>query len=185
MGRHRLFGIVAIGVAALAAGSGPARAQQFSAVLSGFAETGLFGTQETGAILTTGTGTLSLDLDKTAQMATYTLTFSRLTSPATMGHIHFGQQHVPGGILVWLCQTKVMPSPVAGTPFCPTAGGTVTGTITAKDIVSIPGENVRAGDFHALQAALDTNTAYANVHSIKIPTGEIRGQIMPSVATGQ
>jgi CHRD domain len=182
MRRYWWLGIAALGVAAFA-GSGHARAQEFSAVLSGFAETGLFGAQETGAILTTGTGTLSLDLDKTAQMATYTLTFSKLTSPATMGHIHFGQSHVPGGILVWLCQTRAMPSPVAGTPFCPTGGGTVRGTITAKDVVAISGENVKAGDFQALEAALDANTAYANVHSMKIPTGEIRGQIV-HVVTG-
>jgi hypothetical protein len=128
-----------------------------------------------GAILTAGTGKFALDLDTTGQTATYSLTFSKLTSLATMALIHFGQRHVPGGILIWLYQTTVMRSPVAGTPFCPRSGGTGRGTITAKDVVSISGENVIAGDFDARVEALRSNTAYANVHSVRLPTGEIRG----------
>jgi CHRD domain len=178
MGHYRLLAMIAAGLAAAAAG-GVARAQEYSAVLAGFNETGLLN-MESGAILTPGTGTLSLDLDKTSQTATYSLTFSHLTSAATMAHIHFGQQHVPGGILVWLCQTKVERSPVSGTPFCPTSGGTVRGTITGRSIVRVSGQNVSAGDFHALEAALVADTAYANVHSAKFPTGELRGQIVPS-----
>lgn len=176
MGRSRLGAAIAIAGLAVLLSIGSARAQQYAALLSGFNEVGLLN-MESGAILSPGSGQLSLRLDTRTESATYTLTFSGLTSLATMAHIHFGQPHVPGGIMVWLCQTKVMRSPVPGTPFCPRGGGTVSGTITAGDIVAIAGENVPAGDFNALVQALGSGSAYANVHSVNFPLGELRGQI--------
>jgi hypothetical protein len=56
----------------------------------------------------------------------------------------------------------------------------VNGTITAASIVAPPGQNMTAGDFDALTDALNSNTAYANVHTTKFPGGEIRGQIHKS-----
>ena len=117
-----------------------AGAQEFHARLSGFQETGgLFGgavtgttgtsgnpivattPAETGAVLSTGDGTLDLVLDKTAQTLKYTLTYtfpattttSAGTNPTTVtqSHIHFGKEHVPGGIIVYFC--------VSGTSFAP------------------------------------------------------------------
>jgi hypothetical protein len=167
-------------VGLIAIGSGAAYAEDFTARLSGFQVTGGLGTSETGAILTDGAGTLQLDLDKKSHMATYTLTYSGLTSAVTQAHIHFGKVHVPGGIMVWLCQTAAKPSPVAGTPFCPTAGGTVSGTITGASVVAIPMQDVSAGDFDAIADALLSNTAYANVHTVNFPAGEIRGQVRQS-----
>jgi hypothetical protein len=41
----------------------------------------------------------------------------------------------------------------------------------------ITGQNVAAGDFNALVAALESNTAYGNIHTANFPSGEIRGQI--------
>ncbi|HEV2099545.1 MAG TPA: CHRD domain-containing protein, partial [Stellaceae bacterium] len=137
---------------------GATNADQFSARLSGFQEVGGLNA-ETGAILTDGTGTFQLDLDKKSQTASYKLTFSNLTSAATMAHIHFGKTHVPGGIMVWLCQTAVKPSPVAGTPFCPTAGGSVSGTITAASVIAVTGQNIPAMSFAALEDALLSDTA--------------------------
>jgi hypothetical protein len=126
--------------------------------------------------LTKGRATFELDLDKNNQTATYKLTYSDLTSTAIMAHIHFGKVHVPGSIMVWLCQTTLAPGPT-GTPTCPEPNGTVTGTITASSVQAIATQNVTAGDFDALLAALESNTAYANVHSVNFPTGELRGQV--------
>jgi len=178
MRRHKLIeAAVAAGFVAL--WGGVAHADEYSARLSGFNETGGLNA-ESGAILTNGTGTLQLDLDNKSQTATYTLTFSDLSSAVTQAHIHFAKVHVPGGIFIWLCQTAAKPSPTAGTPFCPTAGGTVTGTITGASVIAVPTQNVTAGDFDALTDALSSNTAYTNVHTVNFPGGEIRGQVRKS-----
>jgi hypothetical protein len=178
----RRYGFIEAVVAAgfVALWGGVVHAEDYSARLSGFHVTGGLPTvsnpgAETGAILTDGTGTLQLDLDKKSQTATYTLTYSGLTSPVLQAHIHFGKVHTPGGIMVFFC-TNLKNGP-AGTQTCPANGGTVTGTFTASSVVAIPGQNVTAGDFDALIDALASNTAYANVHTMNFPAGEIRGQV--------
>jgi hypothetical protein len=136
----------------------------------------LIGVNETPSILSDGSGTFKLDLDRRAGTASYELTYSGLSTPATQGHIHFAKARVAGGIIVWLCQSATNPGP-AGTPTCPPGGGTVTGTITANTVVAVPAQLVAAGDFDALTDALTSNSAYANVHTTAAPAGEIRGQI--------
>jgi hypothetical protein len=154
--------------------SGSASAEQFSAAFSGFQELGALN-NETGAILSNGQGTLQLTPDKQSDVVTYNLTYSSLTSNVTQAHIHFGKRHVPGGIFVFLC-TNLGNGP-AGTPSCPPAGGTVTGSITPASILAVPGQNVTAGDFGALEAILESNSAYGNIHTVRFPAGEIRGQV--------
>jgi hypothetical protein len=160
------------GVVALSVSLG--RAQDFSARLIGFEEIGGLGAGETGAILSNGKGTLSLDVEK--NQITYKLTYSGLTD-VQQAHIHFGKLHVAGGIMAWLCQSAAKPSPTAGTPTCPASGGTVTGTLTAASVIGPTAQNVTAGDFDAVTDALNSNTAYANIHTAKFPAGEIRGQV--------
>ena len=162
--------LLAGGLAGLSAGF--AQAQEFGARLNGFEELGALNA-ETGAIRSAGKGTLSLDVDKS--QASYTLTYSGLSAPVTQAHIHLGKIHVPGGIMVFFC-TNGGNGP-AGTPLCPPSGGTVTGTWTAASVVGPAGQNVTPGDFSALLDALNSNTAYANIHTTKFPAGEIRGQV--------
>jgi hypothetical protein len=155
----------------------PARAQEYSAKFSGFQEVGGLGAGETGAILSTGKATLKLTLDKTAQTLTYTLTYSGLSN-VLQSHIHFGKEHVAGGIMVFFCSN--LGNGPAGTPACPddTSGEvTVTGTITAAGVVGPTAQNVTVGDFAAVVAALASNTAYVNIHTKQFPAGEIRGQV--------
>lgn len=177
---HR-YVFIAIAVAAVIAFSpNYASGQQYSARLNGFNVTGAVPgptAAASGAILTSGTATFELDLDKDAQTATYKITYSDLTSPVTQAHIHFGKEHVAGGIMVWLCQTTTIPGPT-GTPTCPEPGGTVTGTITAGSVQAIATQNVTAGDFEALEKALESKTAYGNVHTVNFPGGELRGQVL-------
>src|ERR1700751_1774134 len=80
----------------------PARAQDYSAKYAGFQEVGGVGAGETGAILSTGKATLKLSVDKTAQTLTYTLSYSGLTN-VTQAHIHFGKEHVAGGVMGFFC----------------------------------------------------------------------------------
>ena len=160
-----------------------ANAQEFRATLSGFQELGALNS-ETGAIFTKGQGTLQLKLDEKLQSLTYTLTYSNLTSAVLQAHIHFAKVHVPGGIFLFLC-TNLGNGP-AGTPACPNPSGTVTGTLTPASVLAVPGQNITAGDFSVVPAALKSDTAYGNVHTGNFKAGEIRGQIrQPEDQQGQ
>lgn len=150
------------------------QAQEFHADLSGFDEVGVLG-GITGAISTKGTGTLDLNLDRQAQTLTFKLTFSNMSAPVIMSHIHLGQIHTAGGVMVFFCSS--VGTPPAGTQACPGTAGTVTGTITAANLLALPGQNLSAGDFNALVDALEHSTTYVNVHTSAFPTGEIRGEI--------
>jgi hypothetical protein len=116
-----------------------------------------------------------LDLKSSAHTITFKLTYSALSSQVTQAHIHFGKEHVAGGIMVFLCSN--LPSPPPGTKACPLVSGTVTGTITPASVIGPTAQNVSAGNFAALVAALVSNTAYSNIHTVNFPAGEIRGQI--------
>jgi hypothetical protein len=153
----------------------PANAEEFSAKLSGFQEIGPLGANETGAILSPAKGTLEVKLNKDAHSAAYTLTYSGFINTVTQAHIHFGKNHVAGGIMVFLCSN--LGSGPAGTPACPATGGTVTGTLTPASVVGPAGQGVSVGNFDALVAALESDTAYGNVHTVAFPAGEIRGQV--------
>ena len=169
---NRKLSVVLLAANLVVLSAGFAQAQEFGARLTGFEELGALNA-ETGAILSNGKGTLSLDVDKSE--ITYKLTYSGLTAPVTQAHIHFGKIHVPGGVMVFFC-TNLNNGP-AGTPACPANGGTVTGTWSAASVVGPAAQNVTPGDFDAVIDALNSNTAYANIHTTKFPAGEIRGQV--------
>src|SRR6266704_7008944 len=77
--RCKLVDIVSAVVLALWAGH--ANAEEFSARLNGFEELGALNNQ-TGAILSDGTGTVSLQLNQKAGMIEYTLSYSKVgTTP--------------------------------------------------------------------------------------------------------
>jgi len=177
---HTLMRIVLVVATVVALPAAYAHAQQFSARLNGFEELGAQNA-ETGAILSNGQGTLKLTLNQRTATITYTLTYSNVgttlpgTGTVTQAHIHFGKEHVAGGIIVFLCTNVAGP---AGTPACPMNSGTVTGTLMAADVQAVTKQNVSAGDFNAIAAALISDTAYANVHTTAFPAGEIRGQVI-------
>lgn len=158
-----IAGAIAI-VVSVAAGSTDDSART-AAALSGF--------NETPPILTDGSGTFRARIS--GDSLTYTLTFSGLTTDATQAHLHFGQPGVAGGLFLFLCSN--LGNGPAGTPACPASGGSVTRTVTAADIVAIPAQNVTAGDFAGALRIIRSGDAYANVHSVKFPAGEIRGQL--------
>jgi len=176
MKRHILTaaGLVA---ASLGLSVAQARAEHFNATFSGFNEIGGLGAGETGAILSEGTATLDLDVNRGAQTATFTLKFSGLSTPITQSHNHFGKVHVAGGVIVFFCASTGTPAP-AGTANCGGGtSGTVTGTITAANIIGPAAQGIPAGTFDGLEDALESNTAYANIHTTKFPAGEIRAEI--------
>jgi hypothetical protein len=155
---------------------------KYSASFSGFQEVGALNA-ETGAIFSPGTGNLTLSVDKGNQFINFQLTYSGFTNNVTQSHIHFGKRHVPGGIMVFFCvnpPTNPPPAPAPTPQPCPLNGGTVTGTITASNVIGPTTQSVTPGNFNALLAALESHTAYGNIHTTAFPAGEIRGQILPS-----
>ena len=134
-----------------------------------------------GAVSTNATGTFTARIDDDTQTIQYELSYSNLQGTVTQAHIHFGQPHTVGGIVVWLCQTTsaMNPSPNSNnpTPTCPQSG-TVTGTIGPADVLTATGQGLQAGEFAELVRALRAGVTYANVHtSPDFGQGEIRGQI--------
>ena len=131
----------------------------------------LGGYQETPAISTTGSGSLSVSVNGAGTSLSYTLTFSGLQGgSAAAAHIHIGQPGVAGGVAAFLCGG-------GGKPACPAGGGTASGTIVAGDVLAIPAQGLAAGDLAALLRAMRAGVTYANVHTATFPSGEIRGQI--------
>jgi CHRD domain len=120
------------------------------------------------------------EIDEQGQKIHYKLSYKDLEGEVTQGHIHFGQRHTVGGIVVWLCQTTRNPAPaaVAGlTPTCPGPHeGTVEGSIEPEQVLAQLAQGF-VGDFDELVRAIRAGATYANVHSEIFTPGEIRGQI--------
>ena len=57
------------------------------------------------------------------------------------------------------------------------SGGQRRRRLTVDDVQAITGQNVQTGDLDALVDALESHTAYANVHDAAYPGDEIRGQL--------
>jgi len=106
----------------------------------------------------------------------FTLSYKGMSSPVTQAHIHFGAGLTNGGVIVFLCG--------GAKPACP-ASGTITGTITATDVSTLPASNgdsvipqgIQPGDLAALLKAIRSGDTYVNVHTATFPSGEIRGQV--------
>lgn len=174
MYRAMLLGAVLWGITVAPAVMAAPHNEEFHAVFSGFNEVGALNAQS-GAILSEGRATLELRLDRADQTLSFVLKFSGLSAPVTQAHIHFGKVHMAGGVMVFFCSN--LASAPAGTQPCPAGGGTVTGTLSAANVLPIAGQNVPAGDFEAIVDALESETTYANIHTTSFPAGEIRGEI--------
>jgi hypothetical protein len=132
-----------------------------------------------GAISSQASGSFKATIDDNGQMIHYELSYQGLESAVTQAHIHFGQRHTVGGIVVWLCQTAAVPAPLAVsavTPTCPQEG-TVSGTIAPAQVLTVTGQGIDAGEFNELVRAIRAGVTYANVHSAVFAPGEIRGQV--------
>jgi hypothetical protein len=150
--------------------------------LSGFNEVHFVGGPPAalrGAIFTEAKGWFKAAIDKRDDVIHYALNYQDLRGAVTQAHIHFGQKHTVGGIVVWLCQTVGTPAPAAVaalTPLCP-AEGTVIGKITPAQVLAQALQGFAAEDFEGLVKAILNGAAYVNVHSEVFGPGEIRGQV--------
>ena len=167
MHRAMLLGAIVSGMTIAPAVMASPHVQEFHAVLSGFNEVPL-------SINSDGRATFELKVNRAAQTISYVLRYSGLTS-VTQSHIHFGKVHIAGGIMVFLC-TNLGNGPTS-TPACPASSGTVTGTLTAADVLGPTAQGVAASSFQDLLDALESDTTYVNVHTTGFPGGEIRGEL--------
>ena len=132
--------------------------------------------QEVPAISSVARGRFSAELDEAAGTLTYSLTFEGLEEAVLQAHIHIGQRSVNGGIMIWLCSNLPSPPTPPNTQACPQSG-TITGTVGSTEVVGPAGQGISPTEFAEVVRALRGGVAYANVHSVKFPTGEIRGQL--------
>lgn len=168
MNRRTTQGVAAGVIAALLAAAGVSvagadrRGGDFDARLSGYEET-------PQTLSTTGNGRFDADVNRGAQRIDYVLSYRDLEGTVTAAHIHLGRRATSGGVSAFLCGG-------GGKPPCPQAG-TVAGTIVPADVVGPTGQGIEPGAFEELVRAMRAGATYANVHSSKWPSGEIRGQI--------
>ena len=132
--------------------------------------TTLIGFNEVPSINTDGTAHLKLKLN--ADSIDFTLTYANLSGPPGAAHIHFGQARTNGGVMVFFCGGGAQPA-------CPpTASGTITGTITVANMVGgASAQGITPPDLASVMRAIRGGAAYANMHTAKFGSGEIRGQI--------
>jgi len=133
----------------------------------------LTGYQETPGVFSTGTGSFSAEIDDDAQVITFELTYTGLSGPAAVAHIHFGNRFDAGGVSVFFCGG-------GGRPACPpgtTDEAVVTGTITPANVIGPANQGIGPGQFDRLVQAIRDGMTYANVHTANFPAGEIRAQV--------
>jgi hypothetical protein len=109
------------------------------------------------------------------QSITFRLSYNNMSTPVTQAHIHIGATKINGAIAIFFCG----PSDSPAHQTCPndsTNSGTVTGTVTAADVV-INAQGVSPGEFGKVLRAIVEQVTYANVHTMLLPGGEIRGQV--------
>lgn len=112
----------------------------------------LSGTQQVPPVQTKGSGTASMTYNPATRAMTWSITYSGLSSPVTMAHIHGpAAAGKNGGVEIWLTQKgKPVSEPIKGHA-----------TLSKKE---------------AQQLASDE--LYINVHTKDHPAGEIRGQVI-------
>jgi hypothetical protein len=137
----------------------------------------LSGYEETPTLSSPASGTLDVTISRHGDSVDYTLSYDGLATPVLFAHIHLGRPAIMGGVMAFLCTNQQPPLPPGPPPPCPQVGGTVTGTLTAANVIGPSGQGVAAGEFDEFIAALRAEAAYGNVHTMTFPAGEIRGQL--------
>ena len=143
--------------------------ENFSASLSG--------ANEVPPINTAGTADFNMTIQPGA--ITFSLTFSDLSTPVVVAHLHFAPSKVAGGVMIFLCGG-------GGQPACPAAtSGSITGTITAANVTGPASQGITAGNLDSALEAVRADLSYANMHTTNFPGGEIRGPVQRGAGHGE
>jgi len=140
----------------------------------------LRGNEETPVpISTAGQGFVLATLNPAGTRLDYSLVYFGIVNSVAQAHIHFGPPGISGNVVLFLCTNLEPPSGAPVPPSCPNGAGfnTVTGTLTAADVIAVAAQGIGAGAFSDVIAAMRAGVSYANVHTNVFPGGEIRGVI--------
>jgi hypothetical protein len=130
----------------------------------------LKGYSEVPAVSSTGTGRFSARIR--GETIEWRLSYEGLEgTTTTAAHVHFGQMTANGGVSFFLC------GGAAPQPACTPTSGSFSGTATMADILGPAGQGIAAGEIAEVIRAMRSAKTYANVHTNKHPSGEIRGEI--------
>jgi hypothetical protein len=165
----------ALGAMALACG-----ATVCTAAAQDTVTTRLLGYQETPQTINTeASGRFRASIHDDGTAIDYELTYRNLSSSPTQAHIHFGRPGLTGGVALFLCTNLTPPAGVPTPQACPAAPATITGTLTAADVIALAAQGIDAGaaGFAEMLKAIRADAAYANVHTTLHPSGEIRGRL--------
>ncbi len=165
----------ALGAAALACGATVCAAAAEETVT-----TRLIGYQETPqTINSAASGEFKATIHEDGTAIDYELTYRNLSSSPTQAHIHFGRPGLSGGVVLFLCTNLTPPAGVPTPQACPAPPASVTGTLTAANVIPLPTQGIDAGaaGFAEMLKAIRSDAAYANVHTTVHPGGEIRGRL--------
>ena len=179
---HRMLAVAAaaaFATSAMSTASADSGRSSFSTNLTGYQET-------PATINSTGSGEFAAKINSDGTEIQYVLQYRDLSTTVLQSHIHFGRPGLNGSIVLYLCTNLTPPANVPAPPACPQAppGGstaTVTGTLTAANMIFptslSQGLDAGAAGFAEVVAGIRNGAAYANVHTAKIPSGEIRGAL--------
>lgn len=145
------------------------RASVFNEQLSGYNETLV-------ALSTPGNGTFRAFINDRTSTILWQLSYADLPTAVVQAHVHFGSAAQSGGVSFFLCANPPATPPVP-TQACPAAPATISGTITAADVIGPAAQGIGAGEFAEIVAAMRAGFTYVNVHTVERPAGEIRAQL--------
>lgn len=99
-----------------------------SAELDGYGET-------PAAVASPGSGEFVAQINRAGNEIEWSLTYRNLTD-VTQSHIQFGRPATPGGIVLFLCTNLTPPAGVPVPQASPAAGGRISGSRTAADVIA-------------------------------------------------
>ena len=143
MSRRAVLVLGGVVTATAAAGLAQAAPKSFSVPLSG--------AQQVPAVNSPGSGTANFTWDPATRVLSWSITYSGLSSDATMAHIHTGTAGKNGPVVLWLS--------TRGTPPASPFNGSAT-------LTPAQARQLAAGAW------------YINLHSKDHPAGELRGQVI-------
>jgi hypothetical protein len=141
-------------------------------------------TNEVPVVSSVASGRFKATVDRANQTISYELSYDGLEGAPEQAHIHVGQRTFNGGISVFLCGNPptVPPPEFPQPPACPPPPATITGVLTAANIVGPDNQGIApslngVNEFDELVEMIRNGLTYANVHSARFRAGEIRGQV--------